>query len=214
MRKSLLEWPFSRRGRELGPVWPRSGRDRELLRPRRPLEPWEQEDEAFDGRTVLEDLELCAGDAAESTLVLARYVTVRLVLGALAGELSGAGLAAEREAALEYVGAVAPRFNERRWLAALVVGVCRKAPRAVCGVLIGASREAARLRHAASAFALCRAAYTVALRAGWSAEGARAANALAALAEAGGGRWSVKRWRRRARVLARRAAREEGRPAA
>ncbi|MFO7261006.1 MAG: hypothetical protein DIU52_007605 [bacterium] len=211
MRRSLLEWPFSWRGRPLGPVWPESGTGREPLRPRRALEPWEQEDEAFDGRTVLEDLELCAGDAAESTLVLARYVTVRLVLGALLGELRGAGLRAEREAALEYVAAVAPRFGERRWLAALVAGVRRAAPRVVCGVLIGAGREAARLSHVASAFALCRAAYTVALRAGWSAEGARAATALAALAEAGGGRWSAKRWRRRARVLARRAAREEGR---
>src|SRR5690606_33601648 len=114
MRESLLEWPFSRRGRRLGPAWPWGGREREAPRPRRPLEPWEQEDEAFDGRTVLEDLELCAGDAAETTLVLARYATVRLVLGALAGELHGAGLAAEREAALEDVEAVAPRFGERR----------------------------------------------------------------------------------------------------
>src|SRR5690606_25659768 len=208
MRESLLEWPFSRRGRRLGPAWPWGGREREAPRPRRPLEPWEQEDEALDGRTVLEDLGLCAGAAAETTLVLARYAAVRLVLGALGGALAGRGPAAEREAALEYIEAVAPRYGERRWLAAVADGAGRKAPRAVCGVLIGASREAVRLSHLASAFALCRAAYGVALRAGWSAEGARAAGALAAVAEAGGGRWSVKRWRRRARVLARRAARE------
>src|SRR5690606_27794704 len=165
-----------------------------------------------DGRTVLEDLELCAGDAAETTLVLARYATLRLVLAALAGELRGAGLAAEREAAAEYLEAVPPRFGERRWLRALADLAGLKAPRAVCGVLIGAGREAGRLSHQASTFALYRAAYAIALRAGWSAEGARAATALAALAEAGGGHWSVKRWRRRARVLARRAARE--RPAA
>src|SRR5690606_3929870 len=125
MRRSLLEWPFSWRGRPLGPVWPESGTGREPLRPRRALGPWEA----------------------------------------------------------EYVAAVAPRFGERRWLAALVAGVRRAAPRVVCGVLIGAGREAARLSHVASAFALCHAAYTVALRAGWSAEGARAATALAALAE-------------------------------
>ena len=209
MRESLLDWPFSRRGRRLGPVWPRGGRVQETTpRRRRPLEPWEQEDEAFDGRTVLEDLELCAGDVAETALVLARYATVRLLLGWLAGELRGAGLEAERAAAVEYVAAVPPQFAERRWLMALAEISGPRPPRVVCGVLIGASREAERLSHFASAFALCRASYVIALRAGWAAEGARAANAVAALAEAGGGRWSVKRWRRRARVLARRAAQQ------
>ncbi|HEX7089196.1 MAG TPA: hypothetical protein VF192_03615 [Longimicrobiales bacterium] len=210
MRESLLDWPFSRRGRRLPPVWPRGGGVQETAPRRRRLpEPWEQEDEAFDGRTVLEDLELCAGDASETALVLARYVTVRLLLGWLTGELRGAGLEAERAAAAEYLAAVPPEFAERRWLAALAEVSGPRPPRVVCGVLIGASREAERLSHLASAFALCRASYVIALQAGWPAEGARAASAVAALAEAGGGRWSVKRWRRRARVLARRAARAD-----
>lgn len=201
-----MENPFGARR----PVWARVVGAGELPRrwSRRP-EPWEIEDEPFEGASVLGDLSLAAGDPREAAGVLARYAVLRLVLRAARGATEGRDLVEERAAALEYVDAQENVDGaERRALRAAVRLAGRSPGRVLAMALIGAGVAAARRGHPAGALALYRAGYHLGVERGWTAEAALAAAAIARLAERGGGYWAPRRWRRRAAVLARRAASE------
>jgi len=200
---STLDWPFGCRA----PFWPRGGGVREPPRrwKRRP-ERWEEEGESFDGRTVLDDLVLCAGDRVAAARVVARYAAVRLVLRAAAGDARGPALDDERAAAWEFVVEVGPPGSRDREVLAAVVALAGPSPGpALATAMVAAGDAAWSVGEGGGAFALYRTAYRLGVERGWWAEAARAAAALAALAEEGGGHWSVKRWRRRSAVLARRA---------
>ncbi|HEX7051275.1 MAG TPA: hypothetical protein VF188_13800 [Longimicrobiales bacterium] len=175
----------------------------------REREPWEIEDEAFDAATVLDDLAIAVDGPGEATAVLARYTVLRLALRAAAGTESGRSLLEERIAAAQYVARSGALDEAEREALAAVIRLAGRHPVAgLVEALADAGIAAATRGHVAGAFALHRACYTLALARGWTWAAAQAAAEIAALAEAGGGRWAVRRWRRRARVLERRAARD------
>lgn len=204
MRRSAMDWPFgSRSANRRG--WARDSGASELPRRwARPQEPWEAESEPFEGATVLEDLALCVGDDQAAAAVLARYVAVRVVLQAAEGRLGGLALEVERRAAAEYVPLAEPA--ERPVLGAMIRLASRRPSPALLAALNEAGERAAARGHSSGAFSLHRTCYRLALGEDRPAEAARAASAIARLAEAGGGRWSARLWRRRAAVLTRRAA--------
>jgi len=176
---------------------------------RRIPERWESRDELFEGATVLEDLVTAGGSTAESAAILARYVVLRLALRAVRGRSRGATYVQERGAAVTYLASYRPSDLREHLALASIVRLSGEEPdRALASALIEAGGHAARLGHSAGAFALCRAAYELALEHGWWLESARAAASVARQAAAGGGRHSTRLWRRRARVLMRRVALE------
>lgn len=192
------------------PRWPSTVRENRAEAGRRRVpEPWEEESESFAGATVLEDLVFTAGDERETAGVLARYAALRLVLRATAGEAGGVDLMDERLAAARYMavpGAIG--VAERRALADVVMMASRLPARSIATRLVDAGKEAERRGAKRGAFALMRSAYALALSRGWTFEAARAAAAIARLAQAEEGVWSTRRWRRRAGLLARRARQE------
>lgn len=195
----------------LPPLWPRERRWGEPRRrwDARP-ERWLQETESFEGATVLDDLEpLHRSDVSGATAIVARYAALRLVIRAL-DSVDPALLIEERIAAAEYLGgSEAFGLAERAALATMIALAGRFPRRELASALLHAGEAASLRGHGAGAFALARAAYRLALDRGWTAEAARAAGQVEALARAGGGRRSERLWRRRAAVLAGRLALEQ-----
>ncbi|HLU24568.1 MAG TPA: hypothetical protein VKZ58_02495 [Longimicrobiales bacterium] len=206
MNRSSLTWPFRRRGQPVAPAWRQDASLPDVPRRwQRAPEPWERETEPFAGAMVLEDLPRCADDPEATRRLVARFAAVRLVRHALEGG-AGEPLAAERGVAWQYIIHAGPANDaERRALALVVRGARPDADPALAAALRIAARLAVAAGHAYGAHALYLLCYDLATHRGWHAAAARAALAIARLAERGGGNRSARRWRRRAAVLARRA---------
>lgn len=172
-------------------------------------EPWEREDEPFDGATVLDDLEGLEGAAPAAGAVVARYAVLRLVMRAADIARTGA-MYEERAAAASYLEAGhAMDPIERAALRTVLRQLSVPPQRGLAAALLSAGARAAASEYPMGAFALLRTAYLMALEGGWWWEASDAANAISRLAHDGGGRRSERRWRRRAAVLHRRAERED-----
>jgi hypothetical protein len=190
------------------PRWRRDEGARESSRGGvREPEPWESCDERSPGELVLADLEGLAEDPASAAVVVARFAALQLALRGAAGETGGGMLALERLAAAAYLArAAALSARERRALALVLDRASQRPTPDLADALLAAGTAAEGRGHGAGALALYRESYRLAVERGWAAEGARAARAMAALAESAGARYSPRLWRRRAAVLERRAA--------
>ncbi len=160
--------------------------------------------ERYDGETALGDLRTAARDEAELTRVLGRYAAVRLALLAQRARLTPGDLDTSRRAAAEYVLYPSATSPEATALARVLALASPMPPPELCAALLGAGEAAGARGHTSGARSCFRAAYDTAVRFDWPAEGAAAARALLARAEAEGCRPSARLWRRRARALERR----------
>lgn len=188
------------------PRWRRDEGARESSRRgvRQP-EPWESCDEHYPGERVLGDLEGLDEDPASAIVVVARFAALQLVLRGAAGETGGGMLALERLAAAAYLArASALSARERRALTLVLDRASQRPTPELADALLAAGTAAEVRGHAAGAHSIYRESYRLSVERGWAAEGARAARAIAALAESAGGRRSARLWRRRAAVLERR----------
>ena len=186
MHRSSLTWPFRRRGRPIAPTWPHdAGLPDVPRRWARPPEPWERETEPYAGAMVLEDLPRCAGDSESTSRLVARFAAARLVRHALeSGGEAAALMAVERGVAWEYVARSGPAWDaERRALALIVRGARPDAGPALAAALCVAAHLAAAAGHPSGAHALYLLCYDLATRRAWHTAGARAALAIARLAE-------------------------------
>jgi len=204
MEPGYVRWPFGRGGRRRPAREPVPARRLTLPRARGPFE---SEHERFEGATVLDDMLWCGRERGGAVRVLARCLTLGVVLRADAGELTGAALARECGWAAEYVR-VAWREGDREAEALLaVLRAAEPGPgRELLRALHRAGVEAGRRGHLRGGYALERTCYRLALARNWPAEAARAARAIAEIA----GRVetaaaAARLWRRRAAVLERRA---------
>jgi hypothetical protein len=198
--------PFGPAHRGLEVIWPsRTGPSSEPGRGRRSAELWEQTFETFPGERVLED---AAESAVDGQLVLARYLTVRIVIHAAREEWDRFAAETERLAAMSYISALPPRLPERQWLRATLDSVSETGAISTSTVsrLAAAAASAARHGHMRGSFALYHTAYIAASGHGWHRQAARIAQAIAAAAAAGDGARSHRLWTRRANVHTRRAA--------
>jgi hypothetical protein len=112
----------------------------------------------------------------------------------------------DRQAAADWVMSIQGERDAERYMLLLVVRLASAGASTpnLCMALNSAAAHAGGKGHHAGAFGLYRASYRIAIVHGWAGAGARAARAISQLAEAGGGRVSVRRWRRRAAALFRR----------
>lgn len=191
----------------LAPAWVRDEGVRELPRRwARAPEPWEREHEGAEDTWALEDLPHTLGDLSAAAGVLARFAVLRLVLRAAARLESKTTLEEERRIVSGYVALPgAADAVERRALSTALRLAGPTPPSELCDALVDAAASASARGHESGACALARSAYTLGLERGWATQAARAARAMAAQAEAGGGQRSQRLWRRRAVVLERRA---------
>jgi hypothetical protein len=187
-------------------VWPaHTGPSLDRKRYERESDGWEQPQERFPAETVLEDLR--PGARAEDALVIvARFAALRIAMLASRSELVGTALDAERAAAVGYAAVLPDTVSERRVLREIArtakVGI-HPATRNVANLLVAAAALAERRGHRRGAFALYHAGYDLAVGCGARGEAARAARALAGIAEAEGARRSARLWSRRTRALQR-----------
>jgi hypothetical protein len=200
------------RVQEEQPCWPRrspAGRA-EPARWVRPLEPWETPYgiERYPGATVLEDWELTEDDPGGTLRVLVRYAVIRVVQLSEAGLLRGVKLRTERRIASEHL-ALLPAVDWERRALRRVNDLCAETPPPTLPPAILVAAEAAAKRaHTMGAFALYRAAHTLAMdMRAWDAAG-RAARGIARLARLDEAPYSTRLWEWRAMVLERRAVRE------
>lgn len=178
------------------------------------LELWQRTSEPYFGAVVLEDLEDTRADAAAAQRVLARFAALRLVLLVLDGAMPKRDIAEERTIAEAYVHALPAADAERRALARMIAAAASSRRREIAIQALEAAEHATRQGHAAGAFWLYRAAYTLGHANQWMAESLRAATALAAAARAGHARKAARTWRRRARTIEKSIAEAERRAAA
>ena len=197
--------------REQPPSWPRrnTGDDPEDPRRQREREPFEDNvlPELYPGSLVMEDL-VAADDDAATLRVLVRYTVARLLIMSLSGALTGKKLRLEKRIALEHL-ALLPDYDWERGALERVLSACTDVPgRGVVEVITRAAEAAAKRSRIMGAFVFYRAAWELAVKYGWWAEGAQVARGIAQLARLEEARYSVRLWRRRAAVLERRARRD------
>lgn len=203
--RSLMQ-PFGRAPR--GPVttWHHAPPEHGArLRHLRAPELWEVHVEAYPGETVLTDLPLAEDDPDDSGRIVARFVTVRLLLLALAGELYGEELAGARLTAAEYAATIVEEDAERLGLEALIAAAGPVATPRMVRLLLDAAAAASRRGQPAGAWALQQIAWEAARTHGWWRDAAGVAAVIASEAQRNGGTRSPRLWRRRAIVLERRA---------
>jgi hypothetical protein len=202
--RSLMQ-PFGRARRGRVTTWRRVPVAPVMrLSRRHPPELWEVPGETYPGETVLEDLPLAEGDPDESGRIIARFVTVRLLLLALSGELFGEEMVGARTAAAEYAEVIVAGDAERLGLEALIAAAGPVATPRLLRLLGDAAAAASARGHRAGAWALLRVAWGAARTREWWHDAAGIAEAVAADASKFGGARSARLWRRRARVLMRR----------
>jgi hypothetical protein len=177
-------------------------------------EPWESFNDTHDGAVVLYDLERAALSTGGTTRIIARYMAVRFLRIATARPQSLPTLHAERADAGAYTTALHAPPAEARALRAVVQLARFRPPRRIVQFLDEAAAAALGSRDGWGAFALHREAYRLARAAGWHAEAARAAGAIAQLALSGGGRRSPRLWRLRQRLHLRHAGQPTAQPGA
>jgi hypothetical protein len=190
-----------------GRAWRRPDDD-ELPAPRRwhrQREPFEAGDEGVPGETILVDLCTPLLTAGSATRIVARFVALRFLLIAIERPRTLRRLARERAVAASYTRVLRAPPVEARALRAIVELGRFSPPRRLLAFLHDAATAARSSKHDWGAFALHREVYRIGVAKGWHAEAARAAAAIAELSAAAGAARSVVLWRRRARVLARRA---------
>lgn len=186
---------------------PRSGKNntcgRRARQPRnRTLERWESEREPFPAATVLSDLSPADQNPATAAAVLARFAALQLVIQTDAGVIDGGTLAMDREIAASYLTTMAiPSTREHQALASVLQLTAIDPLPALASALLAAGTAAEEREHHDGAWACYRTAYHLALSHGWEVEGAAAARAIAEIARAGGGTYSVRLWNRRAQIL-------------
>jgi hypothetical protein len=202
--RSLMQ-PFGRIPRGRVTKWRRTPVEPVMrLNHRRPPELWEMRGETYPGETVLEDLPLAEGDPDESGRIIARFVTVRLLLLALSGELFGEEMAGARAAAAEYAEGIVAGDAERLGLEALIAAAGPVATPRLMRLLLDAAAAASARGHRTGAWALLRVAWGAARSREWWHDAATIAAAGAADAARFGGARSARLWRRRVIVLQRR----------
>jgi hypothetical protein len=162
-------------------------------------EPWSRIEEPYDGAVALYDLERPALSAGGTTRVLARFVAVRFLRIATGQAAPPRRMRDERAAAAAYADALRAPPAEANALRTIVQLARHAPPRRIMEFLHVAATHARASREAWGAFALHREAYRIAVAHDWHSEAARAASAIAGLAQEGGGRRSLRLWRLRAR---------------
>jgi hypothetical protein len=206
MRGIVMPFGCERRGRAATwPAW--AGPEREAGPPRRPADPWLENEEPFTGGTALEDLRL-AEDAADAARILAAYLTVRLVVSAVRPP-PGFQPDVERLAARSCLALLPETDPDRLNLARLVDRAGRGLPdsgfvRGIDAVAAGAAHRSWRRM----AFSLLHAAYTILRPRGRHSDAALLARRLAQVAGDGGSNAAARRWNLRAAAHERRAAAE------
>jgi hypothetical protein len=171
----------------------------------RRAEYWEQLYELFPGATVLDDLETHPADETAARWIIVRYAAVRGVASLLGDRIDERELRIERNVGLNHLRSV-PMLDREAWSLRKMLEALRPQPqRQLAKYLVDAGEAAARRGHGRGAYAMFHVAYRLSLPRRWHAEGARAARGIERLAREGGAVYSPRLWRRRARVMERRA---------
>ena len=178
----------------------------EQPRPVRRAEYWEQLYERFPGAMVLDDLERFPGDELASRWILVRYAAVRAVSEFAAGPITARELRIERNVGLNHLASV-PMLDREAWsLRKMLNALSLDPPVSMVTALVNAGMSAMQRDHVRGAYAMFHCAYKLSARRGWHAEAGRAARGIERLARDGGAVYSPRLWRRRAKVMERRAA--------
>lgn len=193
--------------REQAPHWPRRADEPEdqpsRQRWRREPEPFEEGGlvELFAGAAVLQD----AADGADNLRILVRFVVARLLGLAASGRIGAAELRIERRLALDHLRLL-PRHDWERRLLEQLVAYCRQnIGHGVMGILLVAAEASAKRGHSYGAFDLYRSGFDLSRARGWWEDAQRCADGIARLAVLEEAHRSATLWRRRARVMYRRA---------
>jgi len=168
-------------------------------------------EEWFSGELVLQDLEAIGPeDGVGARAVLARFMAALYFTNELRGDWPGHLLRQQRSAALNALGAGLLLDREQRTLRAALESCDGVWRRSAVRLLLRSAAAARARSHRAGALALYRIAFEAALVRGWWAEAAGAAREIAGFASLLRAGRSGARWHRRARALARTAARAAG----
>ena len=164
--------------------------------------------EPFSGELVLHDLErVGAEDTTGARTILIRFLAAQYFTNVLRGDWPSHLLRLQRSAALNAIGTGLVLDRELRLVRSALQSCAGEWPRSAVALLLRAAVDAGGRGHHAGAHALYRIAYEAAVTQGWWTEAAGAALAIASLEDVPGAAHASTRWRRRARVLERNAAR-------
>lgn len=175
-------------------------------RPLRQAEYWEQLYERFPAATVLDDLELYPGDEEAARWIIVRYAAVRAAASLIGGTITDRELRLERNVGLNHLRAV-PMLDREAWsLKKMLESISQEPLPVMVGALLQAATAAMQRGHRHGAYSMYHVAYRLSVKRGWHGEAGRAARGIEHLSILGGAVYSPRLWRRRAKVMERRAA--------
>lgn len=191
---------------DIQPPKPRFARTPATPRFVRAPEYWEHPREVFPAATVLDDLESFPADPQAVRWIIVRYAAVRAVAGLFAPEIDAQELRVERNVGLNHV-LVLPMLDREAWSLRRALEALTDTPSpALVEALLRAGAGAEQRGHVRGAFAIYYIVYRLAHRERWPAEAASAARGVERLARAAGASYAPRLWRRRARVMEKKAA--------
>jgi hypothetical protein len=175
-------------------------------RPLRAAEYWELMYERFPGATVLDDLAHFTEDVAGTKWILVRYAAVRAVADAAAGPITAREVRIARNIGLNQLAYV-PMLDREAWsLKKMLESLDVEPTETMVGHLLNAGVAAMKRGHVRGAYAMFHCAYKICLKRKWPAAAGRAARGIEEISRASGAVYSPRLWRRRAKVMERRAA--------
>ena len=170
-------------------------------KPVRPAEYWEI------GYELLDDLALHLDDVEAARWIIVRYAAIRAVAGLLADTPNEREVRIERNVGLNHLRAVPMLDREARSLLKMLNALNDTSPNETLMLhLVNAGMAAATRGHTRGAYAMFNLAYRMSVPRRWFGDAARAARGIETLARDGGAVYSPRLWRRRARVMEKRAA--------
>lgn len=181
-------------------------------------EPWEEPFEGRLGEVTLVEMGSLAEDE-DAAHFLCRYMALRLASEVLDGVFAAERITAEVRLVRDYLppdrGPAWSRESRpaavgiQQWqrIRQLLEAIAPIPTRELAIAAVATAVDAVGQGHSATAHQAFRLAWRAALEGDFPLEAARAARGIAALAAAGGGRRSVRRWERYAKVMERRVAR-------
>jgi hypothetical protein len=176
-----------------------------VIKPPRPAEYWEVLFERFPGATVLDDLAEFPDDVDAARWIVVRYACVRAA-ASLLGVVSARELRHERNIGLNHLSAV-PMLDREAWSLKKMLEAVKHDPMPhLVTALLNAADAAVERGHTHGAHSMFQLGYRLSTRHAWHDLAGRSARGIEKLAISGGAVYSPRLWRRRAKVMERRAA--------
>jgi hypothetical protein len=176
------------------------------IKPLRPAEYWELMHERFPGATVLDDLAHFTGDVMATKWIIVRYAAVRAVADAASGPITEREVRVARNIGLNQLSYV-PMLDREAWSLKRMLEALEPEPTEKMVIsLINAANAAMVRGHLRGAYAMYHCAYKICVKQRWHAQAGRAARGIETISKASGAVYSPRLWRRRAKVMERRAA--------